>query len=690
MTIKWTKKALFSNPTQYARRQYGTVTIPFKRGEWFGDNTNVFLSEDGVISNVPIHVRPFGTKYADGSCMQGELAVPLSMGAWSEKTVTIKEGDLPVVKTPFNFGADLLPKLGSLKIKVGVTNDNITWNIFNADSSFKIVEENLARIVMEYRKFIGDFLVILNLYVYQGQDLVEYDLQIFGSNPGKTTVNFPFEEIRFAIEGAYFDVLGAARKNVMPALENKISEGQELILLKRDPAKEDGYMGDGQGVTWIGNIYFQGSNDEEELYGATISPLWGLSLDLDEVGTFGLVKTITKPLTDANTTWEYLRNKYEAYEEYLNTRGYVWDDCFIGMTKHPSQTGNQDDIVVTRLLDVVGTKRPEMLKHYVFFATKESMRDHHYFEEDGTHVKALNHPDWVTWAQTTFDRTSVDLLGKTRDQFKLTHDWSCHDDEHFCMNTLVETAYLVPRYALVREIQSDEECYIAGHTLPSQRPGWSTNFLGPARAIGRTNQSFAKGALVTGNMQLIDRLVARFDECIADQWVGKTSSPRRPLLVNWPDGRVMLYRFTNCWQELLAPIGLEMLTRLTEYVYEQPATRIRDLSQIVCANTMKDGWKLVRDTEGKLIDFKIGHGLRWWEDERMGQGITPEQYFDQSRTYFVPADYLELWTIPALEMCQNQYLNDAEATARAKEISDLYISGRQYVPFDIFSYWQGL
>lgn len=193
MTIKWTKKALFSNPTQYARRQYGTVTIPFKRGEWFGDNTNVFLSEDGVISNVPIHVRPFGTKYADGSCMQGELAVPLSMGAWSEKTVTIKEGDLPVVKTPFNFGADLLPKLGSLKIKVGVTNDNITWNIFNADSSFKIVEENLARIVMEYRKFIGDFLVILNLYVYQGQDLVEYDLQIFGSNPGKTTVNFPFE-----------------------------------------------------------------------------------------------------------------------------------------------------------------------------------------------------------------------------------------------------------------------------------------------------------------------------------------------------------------------------------------------------------------------------------------------------------------------------------------------------------------
>jgi hypothetical protein len=63
---EWSKKVLFSNPTQYDRRQYGSATVPFKIGEWFGDNTGIAQVTDGAtVKPIPLYLRPFGTRYKD-------------------------------------------------------------------------------------------------------------------------------------------------------------------------------------------------------------------------------------------------------------------------------------------------------------------------------------------------------------------------------------------------------------------------------------------------------------------------------------------------------------------------------------------------------------------------------------------------------------------------------------------------
>src|SRR5690606_22706913 len=125
-------------------------------------------------------------------------------------------------------------------------------------------------------------------------------------------------------------------------------------------------------------------------------------------------------------------------------------------------------------------------------------------------------------------------------------------------------ALLCGSYLLFDEIDSEIELYLAGHTLPSQFPGWSTNGKMPARGFGRPHHAMVNHLMLTARTDLRQRILDRIHQCIAPQWDGATRSPVK----NWyhiRDDRVLGSTVDAWvpWNESLGFVGMVAIYNAT-------------------------------------------------------------------------------------------------------------------------------
>ncbi len=613
------KTVRFTNLSPHPRREYGLATIPFRQGEWFGASSAASLV--GSTDSRPFYLRAFGAKYADNSYRYGQAYIPLVMDGDSQRQVQLNVESTPGASPP----QLTIPVPLQFAVPVIVNGAQVPPQSMMVEQ----IENNVARSVLKIRYRTGNFVVVIHLYLYKEQDVFPFEVRVIGSNPQNNDLVYPVNNIILTVPGSNLGVYGAERRGAQ-----RIDAGSYLLTSNTS-------FGDGQSQCWYGTVYLGGSAP----FTGEVSPLWGISLDWREAKAFGPYGTIPAALTDnPSLKLQAVNQTYTAFRQFRNSAGALWNDFPLGLSKSPSATGDQRDFSMMSGWDAMDSGHPELLEIYRFNAVEEAMRPGHYMETNGTPVTHAAHPNWVSWSGQTHwhPNLSPDKLGKvgvaTESQ---CNSWLGKDNEHWSSNMLSAAAVLTNTYQLMDEVNTEAELFLSGHTIPSMKPGWSTNQMFAARAIGRTYHAMAQNYLITGREDIRTRVLARTNECVLPQWAGRTTNPVRPLKTIGPDGRQLpLYPSWLPWQEALGAPGLESWYQITGLaVYRQ-------LAVIVAANMVKWGWRITMDGT-QIASYDVGNAVRWYED---GTPITPEQYFDTTQTYYNPSGIMSSWTVTTLKL----------------------------------------
>lgn len=680
------KKIHFANFSPFSRREYGIATVPFNKGEWKG-NQNLILTEVATEMGSSPFLRPFGEPYEDGSYRWGELMIPLKIDANSSKIPTLEVTDAPPPESvpPFQFGQDLKEALsGGFKFYIS-TKVNGIWSLRTL-SSFTVIESNPARAVLKFVERLGDFVFTAYWYVYSNQDYIPYEISIVGSNPSVTWRTYGIEALRMGVSGGFMDITGMLKRGARIVQQHEIKSFPHTAKSIEFSLIENDFFGDGQGQDYYGNLYFLGNDDERDLLGATINPLWGVYENWPEIeDAIGPMIKIQSPYADQSKVIAHALTIHQEMQRIKTQTGNAWDDDRLGLTKFPGATGDQDDFGYLRFTDVLTFPLPSMLERYRFACQEESHRPHHYKEMDGSPVTHANHPRWVAWAGQTHFHGSVspDRLGKPANTPTDTHGWVGRDKEHLSSNLLHETFMLHPSYQLKDLMDADTEVWLAESTLPSAWPNWSTNILGPSRALGRSWGMMSDYAWALNRQDVKDRMVQLGEQILAKVWTGRNTAPVRPIFLGCCDARIMPnYQYFIPWQELMAVPGLMKMWKVTGW------EKAKEIAIVAGESTMKYGWKIQRDQNGVIQAVWIGYGCRWFS-ENPGQPITEEQYLDTTRTYFVPADYLWLWTLGGLLFTWGE-TQDQVVRDRCQELWDFLKTKSTSVAFPEFGEWVSL
>jgi hypothetical protein len=661
----------FPNLSNATRTEIAYATVPFAQGEWRGDvPLKMMLDEKVELDSV---IEPMGAKWPDGSVRYGRSLTRLTIPGGLTLNTTVMDGKSSI-DTPFT----LHPAIQSLptnSLPVVAIRIGSTWMSSSFTSGTTLIEDNRLRKVFRARERLGNFVLDLKIYLMSNQQLAKFELSIIGSNPNNTLYSYPVDEIRLAISGGNFiSVRGAQKRGV------SMVDPYKIYRLMGGP----NYFGDGQKQSWCGEIMpALNTADVDQLSNARAAIehcLYGMSTDWGAKGAYAAFGVIQTPERNVpSDMWNDIIRDYNNYKSYIEHLGDPWDDYLLGLTQTPGQTGGQRDFSMLEGGPSLYLGAAELLDLYYFLATEETKRPGHYFEYDCRNVTSATHPRWVTWDGRTHWHPSVSLdrLGKTDpDLGGYFHGWFGKDWEHHSSNLLTFAALMTGSHLLLDEVNTEVELYIAGHTLPSMMPGWSTNGAFAARAFGRTHHAMVSHYFLTGREDLRTRMLDRFRQCVSVQWDGATRSPVR----NWlhlRDDRVLGSTIDAWvpWNESLGFVGAVALYNATH----DPQV----LSFLVAwsRSIMRYGWRSQISENGAVVGLQIGQGVKWNTD---GSPIPPAAYFDG--VSFLPAVGFESWGAGVIKIIKDNPaiypVEDVDLATRYYNYLTLYRDQT-----DVFSEW---
>lgn len=639
----------FPNLADTPRIEVAYAALPFTEGEWNG-STPLMLLDD---ANRPVDacIEAFGARWPDGSVRYGKLLARVSLAAGQTKTYRVTDGQSPH-QQPFEFHPAVIASTNGA-INFVIKKDGI-WHAVAFGSNLIIIEDTRLRRVFRSRLRIGDFVVDLKLYVASRQQMIKFELCVTGSNPANVDFTYPFDEMRLMVDGAntYINIRGLQRRGV------------KVVTLYKDYKLLSGpdYLGDGQKQCWYGEIMPSlntvDSSQMANALAANQHALYGMSTDWTAKQVYAsLGATQTPEAVSVSAQWQQMINQYNQYSAFMRNNGDPWDDYPLGLTKTPGQTGSVEDFGCLEGGGIIHLGAAELLDMVLFMASEESKRPVHFYETNATEFKAINHPSMVSWnGRPHWDRNvSPDKLGKTNPDFGgYSRGWVGKDWEHFSSNILSLGVLMTGSYMLLDEVHNEIELYLSGHTLPSVKPGWSTNQRFAARGFGRTHHMMCNHYLITNRQDLLTRMIARFRESVMPFWDGATRSPVK----NWAhlrDNRVLGDTIDAWvpWNESLGFVGAVALYNVT-HLPEVKALLVAWGDTIV-----KYGWRPTV-VDGVMNYVGIGQGVEWFND---GHALTEGDYWNGRS--FIDASDLKTWGLPVLKVAgDNPALFTHSALAR--------------------------
>ena len=627
----------FPNLSRMPRTEVGYSALPFARGEW--DGVTPLIARDDSGAEVDCHIEPMGVRWPDGSVRYGKLLARVSVESGQTKVVRITEG-VRSITTPFKLSRHFESPLGLGALRLAIKTAS-GWMNTTFNQNLEIIEDNRLRKVFRSRHRMGDFVVDLKLYLMSDQQLVKFELAITGSNPATTSYMYPFEEIRLVVDGnSYINLRGLQRRGCQAVVPYK-----DFRLMQND------YFGDGQKQAWYGEIMpaldFNNPEQVANALAAVDYVFYGMSPDWAAKEAFASLLVAQQPdIPNVQSYWTQLIAQFGQYHDFMHSNGDAWDDYLMGQTKTPGQTGAQEDFGCLDAGATLFMGAAELLDPIYFMATEETKRPGHYYEADGSEVKSANHPNWIVWDGVTHwhPNVSTDRLGKTLPNYGgNTHGWQGKDWEHHSSNLLSFASLMTGSYLLLDEVNREIEGYLSGHTLPSLKPGWATNDRFPPRAFGRTHHAMCNHYLLVGRQDLLNRMIARFNECVVPFWDGATHSP----VQNWNtvrDDRVLGTTVDAWvpWNESLGFVGIVALYNVTM----NPAVRS---VMIQWGNTILNyGWH-ADYFGGNISSLTLGGGVRWYSD---GRPLTEAEYHNPA-TYIPAGGGLIMWGLQVPEVIRN-------------------------------------
>ena len=621
----------FANRTSYQRVEWGLATVPFPEG--------VFQPGDSFgVGGLPCELIPFGSTWPDGSIRFAQLAVPLDLNPGEEQVVDLQR--LSPVPYQFNSSGWVASALPRFKVKLIVVLPNAQLQVIEP-SLFQVEADTEIRKSYHLRGRIPQTDLICDLWYseFSGQDHMPFELRLTSSNAASRSFTQYIESAHLWVEGAAAHVRASKRRG---ARYGPVSEDGPNVVHLLGPTT----FWDGQGQEWIGDFMFHHPDGvPDPVRSSTImatiqQPLFGVSLDWASsggFGPFGHVPDAPAWITDGGRSAAISRR--QAFDSWIRTWGDPWEDWPLGMSKFPGMTGLQPDFGAARLVHIFASGMPDGIEEGRLNASEEAARPVHHREADGTMVRVRNHPNWVAWDGRTHWHSGVspDRLGKPSPEPSMqTQGWKGRDTQHWSSLTLASAYLLTASPSLRYELDNEAELYMAVHTLPSMKPGHSTNIETAPRAVGRTSLSMAWNYMLTGNDDLRSWMGERLRQSIYPNTLGLgVNGPVQPLLLTGPDPRQLMRDNWKPWEEAQAAMGLEAVYRTMEF------TEAHSLAYMIAKTTMEYGWKT--DPNDTIVGTAIG-----WKSN--GALLSATELNDPSWVLWSYGTGFNEWSVPQVKL----------------------------------------
>lgn len=371
------------------------------------------------------------------------------------------------------------------------------------------------------RKNVGQGVsLIFKMFIYKFQSgIFKFELGVFceslesdtvAFNEAQTlTMNFPHE---FFMRGGFYNVgrIGLTDTIVLPRM-----------------------MIDGQGVYLDGAaVDFSQRPSPTEVAGLLHSRLFAVDDSLfTNFGIFGINYHARGEFLDYHSV---LNQKLEDFNLITRNNNLLAHLGGIGAMQ-ASQTGFQGGFGVSTNQEALICPYALWTNHYQ--TMQELCRPVNYFEPSGSgceRVKSSEHPNWVTWAQRTHYNQVV-----SPDRLRRRHSggpsaWSGYDREHDYSHRITNEVLMNGSFLAMDWVVGKCQSYLAGETLPSEKPGWATNGTDNGRDAGRTFMSMVACAQAiddeTLKNKVLDRAVARLTQCCLPK-LAQTNPPLASLAI---------------------------------------------------------------------------------------------------------------------------------------------------------------
>lgn len=310
--------------------------------------------------------------------------------------------------------------------------------------------------------------------------------------------------------------------------------------------------------------------------------------------------------------------------------------------KFSGQTGDQGGWGPWQNWWTVGANDASTMCYDQMATSQDHCRPNSYFEIDCTNVKSSEHPKWVTWDQRTHWSSGIssDRLRRNNQSGSLTTAWYGYDYQHDSATLMANDVILNGSIANQDYLKRKIEAYLAGLTLPSVFPGWSTNgFL-----WGRAGRAMLAGVycyLATGDRSIIDRFAKKINEELLQTWQGKNGNPIKAGRIIGPTPQVGGFPNSYAWipwEDAIWVYCLEAVTMvLKELGLTAEANKLDEVVWQIGRSVALYAWMPNR--------LQIATAIAW-----NGTGAPPTNYNDPNQ--FKPADGTDYktWAIPCLHV----------------------------------------
>ena len=434
----------------------------------------------------------------------------------------------------------------------------------------------------------------LFVYVFHNQPTIRYEICMYAEN-----LDIPVKRLKFS-----WGYDGGAQ-----AIIRTYHASNENLF--------DGDIGDAQGRRWNGNIFFY----DEEVLKDLEQPIVQTAFAQDFFPLYVLApwdKWSVWGNPPPSFTLQEAKQKYfqiSPYSRYINPLGHFG---YIGNT-YAGSTGTQGGFGTWQSIHTLGSNESGLLAFRDWQTQQEHCRPVNYFEADGKRVKSKDHPSWVTWSQVTHWHTGVssDRLGRQHSGGSVG-GWSGYDWQHQYTTCAHDIVVLLGSWAMKDWLKGKHEADLAGHTLPSTHPRWSTNKLNTGRSA-RSWFSVVNDYLATGDERVIRRLAKKIDE-MGDQWAA-ANNPEwdvRPSKISGPDGRLFPNKSSVIvYEEFKFIKGLDSARIIMEDIgLTQQAAKIKDIIWSIGSSLIFHGFHPATKKIAWIIAWKNGDALtrQEWDD----------------------------------------------------------------------------
>jgi hypothetical protein len=435
---------------------------------------------------------------------------------------------------------------------------------------------------------------------------------------------------------------------------------------------------DGQGFELRGYILLRPEQLQTSEEPDRNNNLLAVKSGLSQYGSVGEVEAVYTALNQTNNWF----NKHLPNQSAVGTitpinpnqfyTASVFSQRQIGMSKTPGQTGAQEDFGADKGFLATVAHDPAFIT-IMKGVQSDRLRLFNIHEPNGSTVTKQNHPGRTTWNMETFDVTSQDTLGKTKNISRGEGTgWMGYDNQHRSQNNLLTYYALTGDELTLDTLENCLEADIA------QAP-----YVQADREVGRMFNCWAKMLKVmpsSSTSKLIPHISAKITHFLS-KWRGRFVTDPTKLKVNQVilDNRSAIVnpatgKTEPCWIPYQTAQAIQGIYSLSlEMNDPQLQTMLQDLSRtylwygVFKENNQWYPCLFLRYRTGLPSGQMIDHNQACPEE---GVPLPPESYSLQSWEVGVnPTSWWWDWVSPAIAIAK-RVLTDQPSINRAQEILD--------------------